>query len=354
MKIIVCVGTGGVGKTSVAASIALTQARAGAKCLVLTTDPSHRLRTALGLKEGLLEQRVPVEDAKGELWAALLDVNATLDEAVRLYAKPGNQARILEHPIYRTIASSLSGMHELMAVERIDQLILRGFDNIVVDTAPSRHALDVFDKPELFADFSDSGRVRLVSRTYQFAEAVGLISLGRGALEFYSRVESILGANMVRQMLDFYSLFYPIAEGYSARARRTVALLRNPNMTEFRVVTIPSKALRDAEFFIDALNKRKFAIGMICVNRTWNHSQPEIAPEGLATELLDWHRSVSASHMSAIAKMRETCGPRVKEIRILNELERDVDGVESLRRLAGQLEPSLRGCRISDVGFREP
>ena len=340
MKIIVCVGTGGVGKTSVAASIALTEARAGAKCLVLTTDPSHRLRTALGLKDGLLEQRVPVPDAKGELWAALLDVNATLDEAVRLYGKPGDQARILQHPIYRTIASSLSGMQELMAVERIDQLILRGFDNIVVDTAPSRHALDVFDKPELFADFSDSGKVRFVSRTYQFAEAVGLTAIGRGALEFYSRVESILGANMVRQMLDFYSLFYPIAEGYSARARRTVALLRDPNMTEFRVVTIPAKALRDAQFFIEALNKRKFAIGMICVNRAWREAQPERTPEGLATELLDWYRSVSEAHVSAIAKMCDTFGPRVKEIRILNELERDVDGVESLRRLADQLEPS--------------
>src|SRR5438552_15591114 len=113
MKIIVCVGTGGVGKTSVAASIALTQARAGAKCLVLTTDPSLRLRTALGLKDGLLEQRVPVQDAKGELWAALLDVKATLDEAVRLYARPGSHQRILEHPIYLTIGNSLSGMQEL-------------------------------------------------------------------------------------------------------------------------------------------------------------------------------------------------------------------------------------------------
>jgi anion-transporting ArsA/GET3 family ATPase len=338
MKIIVCVGTGGVGKTSVAASIALTEARAGAKCLVLTTDPSLRLRTALALKDGLLEQRVPVPEAKGELWAALLDVNATLDEAVRLYGKPGNQARILEHPIYRTIAHSLSGMQELMGVERIDQLIQRGFDNIVVDTAPSRHALDVFDKPDLFADFSESRKVRLASRTYQFAEAVGLTALGRGALDFYSRVESILGANMVRQMLDFYSLFYPIAEGYSARARRTVALLRDRNVTEFRVVTVPAKALRDAEFFIEALNKRRFAIGMICVNRSWHHALPETAPAGLAAELLDWYRSISESHRSAVAKMRERYGPQVKEIRVLNELERDVDGVESLRLLADQLE----------------
>src|SRR5262249_53405822 len=163
--------------------------------------------------------------------------------------------------------------------------------------------------------------------------------IGRGALEFYSRVESILGANMVRQMLDFYSLFYPIAEGYSARARRTVALLRDPKLTEFRVVTIPAKALRDAQFFIEALSKRRFAIGMICVNRAWRHAQPEMAPEGLATELLDWYRSISASHLSAISKISKRFGRGVREIGVLNELERDVDGVESLRRLANQLEP---------------
>jgi len=117
-------------------------------------------------------------------------------------------------------------------------------------------------------------------------------------------------------------------------------LLRDPNITEFHLVTIPAKALRDAQFFVEALNKRRFAIGMICVNRAWREAQPQIAPEGLATELLDWYRSVSAAHASAIAKMGETFGPQVKEIRILNELERDVDGVESLRRLADQLEPS--------------
>jgi anion-transporting ArsA/GET3 family ATPase len=339
MKIVVCVGTGGVGKTSVAASIALTQARAGAKCLVLTTDPSHGLRTALGLKEGLLEERVTAPGAKGELWAALLDVNATLDEAVRLYARPGNHERILQHPVYRTIAHSLSGMQELMAVERLDQLIQRGFDNIVVDTAPSRHALEVFDKPEIFAGFSDSGKVKLAGRAYQFADAIGLTTLGRGAADLYCRVESILGANMVRQLLDFYSLFYPIAEGYASRARRTVALLRNSGITEFRVVTIPSKALRDARFFMEELNKRRLAIGMVCVNRAWQHAQPETAPDGLAAELLDWYRSVSASHLSAIARLRQTIGPKVREIRILSELERDVDGLESLGLLADQLDP---------------
>src|SRR5271167_795797 len=131
MKIIVYLGTGGVGKTSVAAATALAQARAGTKALVLTIDPSLRLRTALHLKDGVLEQTVPLDPpAPAELWAALLDVRATLDEAVRLYGKPGTVDRILSHPIYATVADSLVGMQELMAIERIDQLSKRGFDHI--------------------------------------------------------------------------------------------------------------------------------------------------------------------------------------------------------------------------------
>jgi len=126
MKIIVYLGTGGVGKTSVAAATALAEARAGRKSLVLTIDPALRLRTTLHLKEGFLEQNVPLDPpASGELWAALLDVRATLDEAVRLYGKSSTADRILNHPIYATIADSLVGMQELMAVERIDQLARR-------------------------------------------------------------------------------------------------------------------------------------------------------------------------------------------------------------------------------------
>jgi hypothetical protein len=103
-------------------------------------------------------------------------------------------------------------------------------------------------------------------------------------------------------------------------------------------VTTPPKALRDARFFLDELHRRKFALGMVCVNRAWQHAQPETAPEGLAAELLDWYRGVSAAQGEAIAKLRQAIGSKVGEIRILNELERDVDGLESLGRLADQLQ----------------
>jgi anion-transporting ArsA/GET3 family ATPase len=351
MKITVYVGTGGVGKTSIAAATALLAARSGAKSLVLTMDPANRLRTALRLNEGALQERVPVADAKGELWAALLDVNTTLGEAVRLYGKPESRQRVLDHPIYRSIASSLPGMQELMAVERLDQLIRYGFDHIVIDTAPSRHAFEVLDRPEMFARFSESAGSKLVGRTAQFAETIGLSVLGRTAADLYARVESFLGANLVGQVLEFYSLFHPISDGYAARAQHTVNLLRDPAIAEFRVVSTPSKALRDARFFLDELRKRKFAVGMLCVNRAWCHAQSETELKGLAAELVEWYRSVSESHKAAIEKVQEAISPRVREVRILNELERDVDGLESLGRLADQLSVPSRNRQGGSSGF---
>jgi anion-transporting ArsA/GET3 family ATPase len=338
MRIIVYLGTGGVGKTSVAAATALAVAKAGSRAMVLTTDPALRLRTALGLAEGVPEQRVPLDDPQaGELWSGLLDVRATLDEAVRLYAKPGNTERILAHQIYATIANSLAGMQELMAIERIDQLRLRGFDHIVVDTAPSRHAFEILDKPTLFADFSSSRKVKLVGRTYRFAAGLGLGMIGKSALDIYGRVESILGVNLVRQILDFYSIFYPIAEGYARRAENTVAMLHDPAITEFRVVTTPQKALRDAAFYTEALAERNFSIGTFCVNRAWLHPFPDVLPDGLAGEVLAWYRSVSDSHRASVWKLREAYGSVVRDIQVFSELDKDVDGLPALEKLAVQM-----------------
>lgn len=341
MRIIVYLGTGGVGKTSVAASTAMAVAKTGARAMVLTTDPALRLRTALGLADGIPEQRVPLDDPKaGELWAALLDVRATLDEAVRLYAKPEMHQRILTHPIYDTIASSLAGMQELMAIERIDQLRLRGFDTIIIDTAPSRHAFEILDKPALFADFSSSRKVKLVGRTYRFAAGLGMNFIGSKALDIYAKAESILGVNLVREILDFYSIFYPIAEGYARRAEKTVAMLRDPSITEFRVVTTPQKALRDASFFTEALAERRFSIGTFCVNRAWLHSFPDKIPGGLEGEVLRWYKSVSDSHRDAIWQLREKFGNVVRDIQVFSELERDVDGLAALEQMAVQMHLS--------------
>ena len=338
MKIIVYLGTGGVGKTSVAAATSLAEARAGNKSLVLTIDPALRLRTTLHLKAGVLEQMVPLDPpAKGELWAALLDVRATLDDAVRLYGKSSTADRILQHPIYATIADSLAGMQELMAVERIDQLVGRGFEHIVVDTAPSRHALEFLEKPMFFSELVGSGWVKLVGRTYKFVAGTGMMTLGRKTIDLYARAESILGANLVRQVLDFYSLFVSIAEGYAERAQKTVALLKDPSVTEFRVVTTPQKAVRDAQFFHEALSSRRFPIGALYVNRVWGLEPGPEFPEGLARRVMDWYKSVRVSHVAAVEEVTARYRAEIPRIVSLPELEQDVDGLGALERIAKNL-----------------
>jgi anion-transporting ArsA/GET3 family ATPase len=338
MKIIVYLGTGGVGKTSVAAATSLAEARAGRKSLVLTIDPALRLRTTLHLKDDVPEQIVPLDPpAQGELWAALLNVRATLDDAVRLYGKSSTVDRILKHPIYATIADSLVGMQELMAVERIDQLARRGFEHIVVDTAPSRHALEFLDKPLFFAELAGSGWVKAVGRTYKFVAGTGMMTLGRKTIDLYARAESILGANLVRQVLDFYSLFVSIAEGYAERAEKTVAMLKDPAVTEFRVVTTPQKALRDAHFFHAALSSRNFPIGALYVNRVWGLEPGPEFPEGIARRVMDWYKSVRASHVAAVEEVTASYRAVIPRIGSLPELERDVDGLSALERIARSL-----------------
>ncbi|MEZ5400209.1 MAG: ArsA-related P-loop ATPase [Bryobacteraceae bacterium] len=332
MTITVYLGTGGVGKTSLAAATALARARAGDRTLVLTTDPAHRLRTALGLEPGAPEQLVPLDPpAPAELWGAMLDVRATLDDAVRLYAKPAAVDRILNHSIYATIANSLVGMPELMAVERIDQLIRRGFENIVVDTAPSRHALEFLDKPMFFAGLADSAWVKLVGRAYRFAAASPFGLFSRASVDMYARVEAILGANLVREILDFYSLFVSIAEGYSARARKTVALLKDPAVTSFRIVSTPQKAVADSSYFAAELEKRGFPTGAICINRLWTETATATPASGLEQDLMDWYGAVQASQQAAVRAVTE--GHAASIVRV-PELAEDVEGIESLEQIA--------------------
>ncbi len=340
MRIIVYAGTGGVGKTSIAAATALAGARAGRKTLVLTIDPARRLRTALRIGESNEQQRVELDPAApGELWAAMLDVRATLDTAVRLHGAPKLQQRILRHRIYATIADSLAGMQELMAVERIDQLIRRGFDDLVIDTAPSRHALEFLDKPAAFASFSDSGWVKLIGRTYKFAEATGMMSLSRAAMDLYGQIASILGAELVREVLDFYSIFVAIAEGYSERARKTLKLLRDPNVTEFRVVSTPPKALRDTAFYLSEMDKRGFQPGIFFVNRVWPLEPGRAARPGFAGDVLDWYHDVSDSHQQAVDAVRRDFGARLSRIVSLPEMEHDIDGIDALSMIADRLTP---------------
>jgi anion-transporting ArsA/GET3 family ATPase len=341
MRIHIFVGTGGVGKTSVAAASALRAALDGRKCLVLTIDPALRLRTALGLGPGGIEQRVDLASisARGELWAGLLDAGSTLNRAVRLYGEPRQAENVLKHPVYHSLVQSLAGMQELMAIERIDHALSDGFEELFIDTAPSRHALEFLDKPEFFAQLVSFPLLRLVGRTYKWFEGSMFSRLGRKSLDLYARVEELLGANMVRMVLDFYSIFRTIAEGYAERARRTSLLLHDPRTTTFTMVSTALKAARDADYFLGELNKRNFHVETLVVNRLWPVLSEVFAARGPAHAegLIAWYRSVSEAHRQAWEEISSSFSARIPKLICLPEMARDVDGLAALVQIAGQL-----------------
>lgn len=345
MKIVVCLGTGGVGKTSVAAALAWKAASAGRKTLVLTIDPARRLRTLLGLDLQRGEHRVELP-IPGEFWAAQLDVEHTLGQAVRLYGRPGQAERVLHHSIYRMLVSSLAGMQELMAIEYLDQVGNRGFDTVVVDTAPSRHAFEFLEKPERFAELVEFPLVRLVGKSYRFWADSALGRWGRRSLDFYARLEELVGTGVIADVLEFYSLFRTIAEGYAERARQTVERLRRDGT--FWIVTVPSKAIKDVQYFSDGLRSRKFPVQGVIVNRMFPWLAPE-APERFS-DVWEWCQALHAEHEEVWEELRSRWGD-VLELRRLSEMPATHQGIDLVRGLAAGLEsPCEHRLRLTGNG----
>jgi anion-transporting ArsA/GET3 family ATPase len=341
MDIQIFVGTGGVGKTSVAAATALKSAQAGQKCLVLTIDPALRLRTALELNSSGLEQKIKLDPApeKGELWAALLNVRASLERAVLRETPPKEAKAILEHPLFQVLATSLAGMQELMAIERIHQALADGFESVIIDTAPSRHALEFLDKPEFFAHLLSFPVVKLVGRTYNWWIRTQFWKLNRLAVQLYTRVEEILGETLVHQVLEFFSIFRKVAQNYANRAEETLSLLRDPKTTSFTIVTTPFKAKRDAEYFAIELGKRRFFVGSMVVNRLWPNISATVPPGAPPQihKLVSWYGEVSSAHQKVWNEVANEFSARIPRVVRLNELPRDIDGIAALYEIAATL-----------------
>jgi anion-transporting ArsA/GET3 family ATPase len=335
MNIRIFVGMGGVGKTSVTAASALAAAGEGKKCLVLTVDPALRLRTALGMTGADSQQRVPTDT--GELHAALLDVKTTLDRMVRENAG-ANAAKILEHPIYSLLITSLAGMNELVAVERIHQAMADGFENIFIDTAPSRHTFEFLDKPEFFSELVSVPFVKIIGRTWNLWKKSPFSRLDPDSKDLYSRVQDLVGAALVTQVLDFFSLFHEVAEGFGQRARKTIGSLRDPRITTFTIVSTAGNARRDSNYLHGELTKRKYRVDALIVNRLW----PELgmkpsaaAPKGVR-ELAAWCDSLAKEQRVLRDKVHAEWTRKGLLVTDLPEL-REVDGLAALRRIASLL-----------------
>ncbi|MFP5019296.1 ArsA family ATPase [Pseudonocardia phyllosphaerae] len=277
-RVIVCCGSGGVGKTTTSAAIALRAAERGRQAVVLTIDPAKRLAQALGLDE-LSNDPAPVADADGELSAMMLDMRRTFDEMVHGHAPEDRARKIIENPFYQTISTSFSGTHEYMAMEKLGQLVAAGtWDLVVVDTPPSRSALDFLDAPQRMSRFLDGRMIRLLASPAR-AGGKGLRKIvGAGFGLFAKTVGTIIGGQMLQDASAFVQAFDTLFGGFAERAEKTYALLRSPG-TAFLVVAAPEPdALREAAYFTDRLSSEEMPLAGLILNRT----HPVLAPVSAA------------------------------------------------------------------------
>jgi anion-transporting ArsA/GET3 family ATPase len=271
-EIVICCGSGGVGKTTTAAAAAAMAAvKHGGKVLVLTVDPAKRLANALGLEGfGNVEKRVPAEAfeaagyrPRGELWAAMLDTKQSWDNLVRRHAPdPQTAARILENPLYQNISGRFVQSHEYIAMERLYELHSEGsFDLIVVDTPPTRNAVDFIEAPERMAEFFSSRLLRLLIVPYR-SRLVNFASK-----PFYQVADRILGSQFLQDIAEFFILFQTMYDGFVQRARAVTRLLHDHRTTFVVVTTLQAAPVHEAEFFIDVLTEKKFHLGALVLNK---------------------------------------------------------------------------------------
>jgi len=366
-RIVVCVGSGGVGKTTTAATIALAAARRGRKTLVLTIDPARRLANSLGLASlGHQVQQVdPVlvrrgaPSQTGELYAMMLDQKTAFDEVVQRHAKdPLAVARILANPVYAQISGSLAGAQEYAAMAKIHDFDRQGvWDLIVVDTPPTSHALDFLDAPKKLSEAIDSPAIEWFRKLQGGNGGGGWSLVGKTGGFVLKRLAKFVGTKFIDDLGVFFTEFNDILGGFRQRAEETFALLRQPRVGFLLVASPEPMAVREALAFHERLRAADMPFVGFVVNKLYLSRpittdvnavasmlavHPGVAALGLsgttrtmaATELLAAHREIEtlaiADH-AALAQLRTAGGPGA----IVVQVPMQRDDVHDVDRLVG-------------------
>ncbi|MGD1011374.1 MAG: ArsA family ATPase [Acidimicrobiales bacterium] len=271
-SVIVCCGSGGTGKTTVSAAIGLAGAEQGLKVCVVTIDPARRLADALGLDSLDNTPRLITGDWSGELSAVTLDAKDTFDELVVRYSQSPEQAeRILANRLYRNLTSALSGTQEYMAMEKLYELHLEGgFDLVVVDTPPTRHALDFVDAPRRLYGFLENRIFRLVlmpTRAYLRAMTLAAHAMVRS-------ISRVAGSEIVEDAIAFFEAFEGMEAGFRERARRVEDLLADAGTAFVLVVAPRADSIDEARFFAGRLAEQSIQVSALIVNRLFSTFEP--------------------------------------------------------------------------------
>lgn len=345
--VVICVGPGGVGKTTTSAALALRGAKQGKRACVVTIDPARRLADALGTGQlgnepHLVSPPMGTPGWPGELWAVMLDAQGTFDHLVGSYATSGAQAEaILSNPVYRNISSALSGTQEYMAVEKLYELEQSGrWDLIVVDTPPARHALDFMEAPRHLIRLLDNRVFRLLMTPTR----VGLRALEVGTQMLLRTVAKVAGGEVVADTVEFFTEFEGMEEGFRARAKRADELLHS-GRTHFALVCVPRRDTVDEALYLSAqLAGEGLEAGTVVVNRCYPRYFPlsPASARGLAKSSLaplvtnlEQLELVSAKEEEQLGRVSAAL-PKATLYRV-PFLAREVAELEALEEVAGYL-----------------
>lgn len=341
-RVIVCAGTGGVGKTTLAAAIAIGLADRGLRVAVVTIDPARRLAEAMGLEELTNRPRrvererwSPGRETTGELWAMMLDVRRTFDEVIaRVARSDAERDRILGNRLYRQLSGAVAGSQEYTAVAKLDELHREGgFDAIVLDTPPSRDALAFLDAPDRLLAFLDGSAMRLVAAPGGVARAAGA-----GAGLVLSGLRGITGIALLEDLSELFAALGGVTGGLRERAAGVKALLADP-ATTFVVVASPEPAAVEETIFLAArLREAGLPYGALVVNRVHPLDPGAVDETAVAARLAgrlgpDLARRIARTHA---------------ELQVL--ARRDAAAVERLRAALGEPEPVLVDDLAADAG----
>jgi anion-transporting ArsA/GET3 family ATPase len=357
-RIVVCCGSGGVGKTTTAAALGLRAAERGRKVVVLTIDPARRLAQSMGLTELDNTPRVVKGvTGVGELQAMMLDMKRTFDEVVLTHADPERARQIMENPFYQSLSSGFAGTQEYMAMEKLGQLHATGvWDLIVVDTPPSRSALDFLDAPNRLGSFLDGRLIKVLTAPAKMGGRSAMKMLNVDMTMVTGVLSKVLGASVLQDVSTFVAAMDSMFGGFRERADRTYALLQAKG-TAFLVVAAPERdALREAAYFVDRLEADRMPLAGLVLNRVHRTGARQLSAdraraaaaaledgpagegEHLAAGLLRLH----AERMQVIARerrMRDRFVSVYPDVRIaeVSALAGDVHDLEGLREIGARL-----------------
>jgi anion-transporting ArsA/GET3 family ATPase len=339
--LIICVGSGGVGKTTLAASMAVLSAREGRDTLVMTFDPSLRLKQSLGVGDEARHKEVRVAlDAPGTLHASLLDARDTFYRLIERYAPDEeSRRRVLENRFFQHLSGTLGGILEYMAVERLFEVQAEGkYQQIILDTPPTRQALDFLEAPARIVGFLDSGAIRVALKPW-FDEEGRLKAaskwgvLGRRAERF---LDEVVGMDLLRDMAEFFQAFAPLYEGFRQRATEVEAMLRSQKTLFVLVSGAGEERIPDTLFFARHLDESGYNLGPIVVNRVHprfmveSGQLPSSSPcQPSGWELLSWAGERDRKGLVELAKLLSREQPLV-DVPLMPDEPTDLASLEAL------------------------